>query len=328
MLRWSILLVTLAAWLVCMRFVYVKFGPQVSRNVVTANTAALDNLFDENGEVGMSWDVYVRPSEINDSNILPFAGMEANLNGSAKPKKDPPPHIVWNGVDETGLTRVGRLDTNMRRKFTRVEQTANLNLLFPESIRLPDPLRKIRMESRADFSLDQGLEYCNAKLSVGELLDAYALGLRSGSELFITKDVSFDGKQAYHGTDRLPVGERSAPMVDVMPFQRNKDIQVKYSWDLVQLDLSSIDLSSAAEPKLTSTKVTCTGKTQIHHRGSDVTVFEVRSEDGSARAWYSADGVVLKQTFVFLGLFDVFIVRSGGTRKQMPDRETEENADQ
>ncbi len=314
MLRWSILIVTLIAWLVCMRFVYVKFGPQVSHNIVTANTAALDNLFDDNGDVAMSWDVYVRPSEINDSNILPFSGMDTNLNGSAHPKKDPPPHVEWNGVDETGLTHVGRLDTNMKRKFTRVEQTANLNLVFPEELRIPDPLRKIRMESRADFSLDQGLEYCNAKLSVGDMLDAYALGLRSGSEMFITKDVSFDGKQAYHATDRLPVGERSAPMVDVTPFQRNKDIQVKYSWDLVQLDLSSIDMSSAAEPKLTSMKVTCTGKTQIKHRGSLVTVFEVRSEDGTARAWYSADGVVLKQTYVFLGLFDVFIIRNGGSR--------------
>lgn len=312
MLRWSILIVTLVVWLVCMNSVYMKFSPQVSRNTVTANTTSLENLFDENGEVSMSWDVFVRPAELNDSNLMPFSGMDPRVGAASKPKGVP--HVDWTGVDETGLAHVGRLEAHVRRKFTRVEQTASVNLQIPEQIHVTDVLRHIRAETRADYSLDQGLEYCNAKISIGELFDAYALGLRSGSEMFITNDISFEGKQAYHSTDKLAIGDRAAPSVDVMLFQRNKDVQVGASWDIVQLDLSSVDMSSPSEAKMISTKVTCTGKKQINYRGSKVMVFEVQSEDGTARAWYSADGVVLKQTFKFLGLFDVFFVRTGATR--------------
>src|ERR1700748_2075720 len=101
MLRWSILLVTLSAWLFCMRLVYVRFSPQVSHNAVTSNTTALDNLFDENGEAAMSWDVYVRPSELNDARALPFAGL-TGTNSSPVPAPAPTPetkspHVDWNG---------------------------------------------------------------------------------------------------------------------------------------------------------------------------------------------------------------------------------------
>lgn len=309
MLRWFILLITLGVWLVCMRQIYVNFGPQVSHNSVTADTLSLENLFDENGDVSMAWDVYVRPSEINNSNVIPFSG----LDPAAPPplSRKPPPHIDWNGFDENELLKVGHLETVIKRKFTRAEQTANLTLLIPEELRFPDPLRRIRLDSRADYSLDQGLEYCSAKLALGEMLEAYALGLRTGPEMFVTKDVSFGQKQLYHDTDKLPVGERSAPSVEIMPFQRNKNVNIKTSWDIVQLDLSGIDMGGASEPKMSSMKVSCLRTTQIKHLNSTVTVFQVESEDGTARAWYSADGVVLKQTFKFLGVFDVFIVRSG-----------------
>ena len=56
-------------------------------------------------------------------------------------------------------------------------------------------------------------------------------------------------------------------------------------------------------------KVRCAGGTTIMMRGIPVKAFEVRSDDGSARAWYSPDGTVLKQVFKLAGLVEIVLVR-------------------
>jgi hypothetical protein len=56
-------------------------------------------------------------------------------------------------------------------------------------------------------------------------------------------------------------------------------------------------------------KVHCTPRTSVMMHGERVEAFEVRSDDGSARAWYSPDGVVLKQVFKLAGLLEVMLVR-------------------
>ncbi len=308
MLRWLVLLVTLVVWLLCIRLVYQNYGPQEAHEPVTADRKALDNLFGDSVEMHASWDIYIRPSDLNDSSKLPFAGLSGAASTTPPPAK-PEKRVPWSGYDEAGLSHVGRLDVNLKTKFTLAEMKSELHVDLPDEIRISPELRQMRLTGWSAYNLDDGLKDCSAKLVVGDMLEASAFGTRSGDTLLVTKDVSFGKKQLFHQQDRLPIGPRSAPNVEVLLFQRNKDVNLGVSWNIAVADLSSLDVG-AIEPKMTQVKVTCISKTQIRISGTTATVFEVRSEDGSARAWYSADGMVLKQTFPFLNMFDVYFVRA------------------
>ena len=308
MLRWMVLLVTLVVWLLCIRLVYLNYGPQETHEAVTADRKALDNIFDETVETHASWDIYIRPSDLNDSKKLPFAGLSGNSTAPSAPAANEKPQ-PWSGYDETVLSHVGHLDVNLKRKFTLAELKSELRVDLPEEIRISPEFRRMRLTSWSAYNQDDGLKDCSAKLVVGDMIEAAAFGTRSGDLLLVTKDVSFGKKQLFHQQDHLPIGARSAPNVEVLLFQRNKDVNLGVSWNIAVADISSLDVG-AIEQKMTQIKVTCTSKTQIRISGTTATVFEVRSEDGTARAWYSADGVVLKQTFSFLNMFEVYFVRA------------------
>ena len=316
MFRWIILLATLGAWLACMRLVYVHYGPQDTHAPVPADRKTLDNLFDEALELNTAWEIYVRPSEINDNNMIPFAGLAGNEDDPApKPRSGPGPgaapvkHAPWSGHDESGLVHVGRLDESINRKFTRAEVNSEWKIFLPPEIHALPLLRQIHITGRSSYTQEQGLDQCAANIAVGDLIEVSAVGTRNRDEMIVTKEMTIDKKQvSLQQGEHLPVGDRSAPGTELLLFQRNKDVQVNVSWNIVMLDVSSLDLNSS-EPKMMSVKVACTGKTQIRHGGTTATVFEVSNEDGSARAWYSADGIVLKQTFPFLGLFPIYAVR-------------------
>src|SRR5690348_8967498 len=110
MLRWSILLATLVLWLSCMALVYVHCKPQMQRDAGPSNSSTLDALFAEDAESERGSRVFVDVQKLK--------------NGIVSADKKPAP-VLWNGVDERGLTEIGWLKTTIKKKTsdaTRLEQ--------------------------------------------------------------------------------------------------------------------------------------------------------------------------------------------------------------
>ena len=149
---------------------------------------------------------------------------------------------------------------------------------------------------------------------IGEISEVNFIASRTGADMYATIDASAGGKVVYSlAGEKCPIGDRSAPSVDLLMFERNRDIKENLSWSISKLRLEGVNLGGlnlGTKATTGAPKVTCTGKTQIQSGGATATVYQAVSEDGSARAWYSADGVVLKQTFRFLDMFDVYAVRA------------------
>jgi hypothetical protein len=135
-------------------------------------------------------------------------------------------------------------------------------------------------------------------------------GVREESELKVTRQVYKDGKKMLDDQSSIVVGPKGTPLLDLFPFQQNAKVKDGYSWDIAMLDMSIADVQTNTQPRLVGLKVTCTGRQRITHDGDLKPSFVVSSADGKARAWYSADGVVLKQAYTIGGVLDVMVVRT------------------
>lgn len=312
MLRWLILLVTFAIWLACMRLIYVKFAPHENDSVVHESEGSLSNYLDEDIDPHTYWLIFVDPEELKNNKLIPAGLLEVppenpNTPGSAA-------HEPWNGHDEKGLLQVGEIDISIKQTHlhTRADEVKHLSLRFPSQLNsVLQELGEMTYESHANVSLDQGLESFYSAFTIkGIGLEGTAIGSRDGNTLNVTRDIKKDGRQIMRQIDRIAVADHAAPNVGVMPFQRHKNVHENVEWEIPMVDASTIDMKGTAEPKYVGIKVTCTGREQIVAHGNEVTAFAVKSADAKARAWYSADGVVLKQEFKFLDVLPVIVVRS------------------
>ena len=304
MLRWLILLTTLALWLTCMALIYGKFQPRQSPEVVPGTQAALDRLFDDRAERRREWRLFVDVERLKELVRLP-SNNEKKAQSAPRPVREP-----WNGVDESRLCEIGRLQTTLaQRHATRVEQTVEMTLDLPSELNntLLQMFGHVHLKVRADISLDKGLETFNSTSTMGMGFEITAFGFREDETLSITQQVWQNSKQLLYQRHQIPVGPRAVPSLELLPFQPQPDIHQGLSWDLVLLDTSA-SLSGAAQAKTVAMQVTCTGKQQILMDGKPVIAFVASTEDGSARAWYSADGVVLKQVYNLFEL-EVMAVR-------------------
>ncbi|MCY3018148.1 MAG: hypothetical protein NTW87_03830, partial [Planctomycetota bacterium] len=221
----------------------------------------------------------------------------------------------WTGVDESGLKDVGYLECTLKRRehdMTRLEQFTEAELSIPEDANLPllQLMGVLSFKSRADLSLDYGLEVFTAELSMGMGLVASSHGVRDNEELMVTQQIRQGRKILFDQLERMPIGAKSAPLVELMPFQRSPNVREGYSWDIAMLDSSLVSVDSNAKPRLIALRVRCTGRREIMHEGEKAMSYEVSSEDGKARAWYSSDGTVLKQAYTIADVLDVMVVRA------------------
>jgi len=308
MLRWSILLGTFALWISCMLLVYAHCKPQMQKESAASDTTGLETLFAEDAEMERGCRIFVDMTK-----------MRAGMGGTDDPR---PANInmLWNGLEESRLTEVGWTKTSMKKKTpdaTRVEVSTDAALELPIDDSMPK-LAAIKMflgtisyRSRADISLDQGLETFDVELqSARGGLQAKFHGVRDGDSLNIIQQVFQGETKLMDMKQKLPVGPKDAPGIEMFPFQNTSfDIRPGAEWTISMLDTTAIDLTGQTPPHIVSTKVKCTGKRRIFYDKEQVMAFEVKSEDNMARAWYSADGVVLKQTCRFLDAFEIMVVR-------------------
>lgn len=311
MLRWSILLGTLALWLSCMLLVYLHCRPQMQKENATGSQAGLEMLFDENAELERGCRIFVDLQKLK--------------NSSAEEKRPAALNALWNGLDESRLTEVGWIKTSIKKKTpdaTRAEQISDFKLqlsaellnVFMPNLQLPkDSLVKIPIAGRvrSDITLDQGLETFDVDISLGIAdIKIKAHGVRDGEFMNVIKQVLQGATKLLDQKEKIAVGPRDAPGVEMFPFQPTTvDIRQGAEWTISTLDTTSIDLAGLTPPRIVNTRVRCTGKRRLFYDKDQVMAFEVRSEDNQARAWYSPDGVVLKQTCRFLDAFEVMVVR-------------------
>jgi len=307
MSRWLILLSAFALWLFCVGLVYVNFRPREEKDVSPAARAALERLFAETAENSRSWRIFLDVKKLKESKLIPFSSGNS-APGAPKPAVRA---VTWNGYDETGLTEVGRFDMEVKRRDqTRLMQTGDLHVDIPREVDLPPPasLKFINLTTWSDISMDEGLKVFSSVITTGLRLEANSLGVRQGSDLSLTTNVTMRGQQILSKTVSVPIGMKSAPNSEPLPFQANRDVTEGAEWEIALLD-TELDLSGNAQPRAAAIKVRCTGRTQIMLEGDEKIAYVVSTEDGSARAWYSADGVVLKQAFKFAGMLEIVAVR-------------------
>ena len=314
MARWFILIGTFVIWLACMALIIIKFGPHEShREDVPGIETNLDSIFSENTEVQQHWSIFADLQRLKNSNVIPFSGVPGATN-----EKLPPLSPLSQGEDgdEMKLQRVGDLHLNMTRHTTRLEQNTRLKIALPPEANMPllQLMGELRYESRADISLDEGLENFSSTFTAGIGLKASSIGTRDGRDLNVTQQVSQNGKELYLHHDRFPIGLKSAPNLSLMPFEQKSGIREGDSWNIAMLD-TSINPGEQAQPRIVSMKATCTGRSWIMYGGTKINVYDVECKNGTARAWYSVDGVVLKQRYRFIGALDLMLVREAAEAK-------------
>ncbi len=300
MLRWIILLVTFSLWVGCLAIVYWQCKPIPIIGAEAAARATLDRIFAEDSVDRRAWNIYTDAASLDAARArLPFAGAQpAPASAAPKHKKE------WNGMDERGLILVGHLETLLKNKRNfNVDEETTLTL------ELPGTGLKVDYNGSAHMTFDNGLEQCkmDLKLKFDALeLDAKSSGTREGETLVMNTSVYNNGTQLYSARRDEKIGGNTALTTELAPFQYNQLVKPGMEWTIVTLDLDLIMRGEMQSVKAIPVK--CIGDTTIKMNGVPVRAFEVRSDDGSARAWYST-GNVMKQTFRLAGVLDVVFVR-------------------
>lgn len=301
MLRWIVLFGSLALWLGCMTAVYVECKPVRVEGSEEASRMALDRMFADNAADRRMWTIYADPQELSAVQSMLFGGAVGTppRPGGLTAKRE------WNGLNENGLLKAGRLETRVKNKRTySLDEETTLKL------DLPGTQLSVNYIGSAHLTLDNGLENCRMEMKLGLAgfeIDAMSVGVRENDDLQMTTNVSQKGQTLYNGKRTEKIGGNTALNAELTPFQFNPDVRIGYEWTIVMLDFNLANAGDAQGAK--PLKVKCTGNTTIIMNGRPMRAFAVRSEDGHARAWYSPDGVVLKQACQIAGVLEVVLVR-------------------
>lgn len=297
MLRWMILAVSFALWAGCMALVYVNFKPAPRKASDTEVQSSLERLFDANAPLHRAWKIYAHPADLQQAKAMLGMESESNLNN----KKD-----EWNGVNEKGLVFAGKLSSNLKnRQETSLDEETSLTLSFPGT-----PFQ-CTYKGRGHLTLDKGLETSRfgMKLRYESFeVEALSSGQRDGNEYVMTMLLMQNGQRLYNSTNREEVGEKVPGGGMLEPFQYRRDIEVGNTWEIRMVDFFAA-VKGDKNNIIQTLPVRCVRKVKIEMEGVSVPAYEVRSEKGEARAWYSADGEVLKQTFKLAGAFDIMVVK-------------------
>jgi len=298
MFRWLVLAITFGVWVLCMFAVYVHCKPPPVQEPTPGLEAGLEPLFSE--EPRRAWHIYV------------------DLRGLKHGAKDPA-LARWSGEDESQLAEVGLLVSTVKKAEgdeSRLEEITEADFAIPPDAGLPflQMMGQLHFRSRADISRDNGLEVFSSTFSLGQDLEVKTLGVREGADLEVTQQIFRNRDKLMDERTVIPVGKRGTPLVELFPFRRNTDVEEGHSWDIVMLDANVADLVGKKSPKLVPIKVKCAGRQDILHEGKRTPALKVSSEDGKARAWYTPDGVVLKQAYVISEGLELMIVRDNNPK--------------
>jgi len=298
MLRWMILLGTLALWTGSMVAVYQHTRPAPVKETVRGGLEGFDALFEEDAETQRYWKIYADFSRIQN------------------PAPDPKQPVTWNGKTEEGLVEVGTINTELKRKSdSQVEQQTDLQFRIPAEARMPilEPLGLITARIGCNYSFETGLDMVSVKANTALGLRIDIFGIRDVNTLRMTQTVLQGQTKLMENRENIDLGARAAPSADLTPFVRRRDVSVGKEWEFARVDYfdpKMLDPSSGGKLRVLTMKAYCTKRTEIEMDKVNVPVFEVQTEDGLARAWYSADGSVLKQVFRIGESVDIMLVRT------------------
>ncbi len=138
----------------------------------------------------------------------------------------------------------------------------------------------------AHVTFDNGLEQCKMKLNLkydALEIDTLSSGVREGNILSMSTSVYHNGQALYSGRRDEPIGGNTALNVELAPFQYNPTVKPGYEWKIAMIDIDQILHGDMQTLKTLSVK--CIGDTTIKLKGKPRRAYEVRSTDGSARAW-------------------------------------------
>ena len=316
MLRWLILSGTFTVWMASITMLYAKFGPKEIKEDLPGMAANLDSIFSENTEIHQRWTIKVNLQRLGESTSM------TGQFPQVQPFSDTGLNRLSGDGDDDGMREVGRLDVKLTRHVTRLEQLTNLTIIIPPEANMPilQLMGKLHYESRADISMDEGLENFSSSLTSGVGLSVMSIGSRDGRELNVTQEISQNKKQLYLHRDRFVIGLKSAPNLSSMPFERRPGIREGDSWNIAMLD-TSLSPGQSAQPRIVSMQARCTGRSWMMYGGSKINVYDVECRDGTARAWYSRDGTVLKQRYCLMGVLDLLLIREAtDAKKNDPNR--------
>lgn len=298
MLRWSILLTAFTLWAASLALVYYNYRARPLTGLDAETQATLETLFDENGPTRSSWRIYVDMNDLQSSNRKP---------------------VPWDGNSEERLEPAGTLETNIIRK----PNNAALNEETKCEIQIPNSAVTAHFTSSARLNSEQGLESSNVKLKIALPafeFDVLSQGTRDGQNLNLVTSILQNGVSIHNSRRTEVLAGKMLPNVDLAPFQASRTVGVGTEWTVQMLDIEAV-LRNPADA-MTSVRVKCKGRQSIHLDGEIFVAYDVRSDDGQTRAWYSASGEVLKQTFRFGGLVRIMMVRQIKESAALPTGKT------
>ncbi|MBI3830766.1 MAG: hypothetical protein HY291_14695 [Planctomycetes bacterium] len=324
MARWLLLLVTLAAWLGTMVLVHLNYGPKPIDPETLQNRQALDAIFAENAPKHTRWKVYVNlPALLNPlvekspelKKSMPEDWQDRfKLEMAAAERDGAAPGEIWVGIMTTDLKVRGEI---------RAEQKSFFNFALSKDA-VPDALRplcEISFETSEHITRDLGLEEFTAKVHMGMMPEAILRGAREGEELHIVQFLynAVDGQRISEQSMRIPIKGVAKPVIGRTPFYYRPEINVGDTWSVAMLD--AVDNTSVT---LVSVKSRVVGKRTMRYHGHDVATFEVEAVSGREKqsAWYSADGHVLKQHFLFMDQIPITLLLEDDQVIERPGLET------
>lgn len=300
MLRWMLLIGTLALWVASMSAVYLRTRPAPIQETIRGGLEGFDSLFEEDAETQRYWKIYAD-----------FSRSQNNVPTPGQP-------ITWNGRNESGLIEVGTINTELKRKSdSMVDQQTDLQFRIPPEARMAllEPLGRVTAHIGCTYSFETGLDMISVKADTALGLRIDLFGIRDVNTLRMTQTV-FQGKtKLMENRDKIDLGPRAAPSAELTPFIRRRDVAVGKEWEFAMLDAKlfdpkMLDPDNGGKPRMVTLKARCTKRTEIEMDRVMIPAFEVQTEDGLARAWYAADGGVLKQAFRFGDAVDIMLIRT------------------
>ena len=127
-------------------------------------------------------------------------------------------------------------------------------------------------------------------------------GARRGDYIEVEYSFSSDKGEKRSGKDVYPLEPGTYASTGLSPFRKMSKIEDGMEWQVAILDPSRAD---STRPVLTTARVT--GKKTIRVGGRDVETYEVTCLEGKAKAWYLADGSVVRERWLLLGTIPVTI---------------------
>lgn len=304
-----------------MALVYRTYGPQPVDPEALNNRASIEAMFAQNAPRHTRWRVYVNLAAIIEPAIEKNPDLRKMIPDDWRDRFRLDMAQAERAGADQGEIMVGIMTRDLKvRGEVRAEEKTFFNLAVTKDA-VPDayrPLCEISLESTEQVTRDLGLEEFTIKAHMGPMPESIIRGAREGNELRLVHlhYNPADGMKVGEEMTRIPFTGAANPAIALTPFAYRPEIREGDHWKVVMLDFSA---SSSLE--LVSVESRVVGKGPIRYHGRDIMTYEVLATAGENeyRAWYSADGHVIKQRFTMLKILPLTLILEDTPARRMGD---------